>query len=496
MTRLFALLLASAFGLSMGRAAEKPRPPIRTDEIASPAAPGSIGAALYAAPDGMAWMTWIEPGAAGSNTLRFATLDAAGKKWSAAQTIASQRVNASAMDFPQLAADAAGHAAVVWTDGHGGALASRTADRGVTWSAPAPVTTESEGVEKFSVTVLSDQRVLVAWLDARGIKAGGKMTRLYARILGESGPDVLVDPSVCDCCQTTLASFLDGGALVAYRARTEEEVRDIRVARFRGHAWDEPRPLSNDDWHINACPVNGPRLAADGGRVAAAWFTAADNEPRVLASFSPDAGTRFLMPLRVDRGHPTGHVETLLLRDGAMLVTWLESDGSYWLRRISPDFTADEPIALAPAGAVAAKDFPRSALVRNYAGGDSPAQFITAYAGAGKRGALHTVLVTVREGEWLAAAKDCDCAPTPEQLAGFPIRGTIATVDADRGALHVAHEEIPGVLAAGTHDFRAASGGLATLVPGRRFLGRIERRENAWWLYDVRLLVQPDAAKE
>ena len=50
--------------------------------------------------------------------------------------------------------------------------------------------------------------------------------------------------------------------------------------------------------------------------------------------------------------------------------TWLEADGSYWLRRISPDYTADEPIALADAGVVAAKDFPRSALVRNYAGRD------------------------------------------------------------------------------------------------------------------------------
>lgn len=492
-------LLAVASGLVLAvavHAAEKPLPPVRTAEIAPPAAPGAVGAALFAATNGTVWLSWVEPAGDGANLLRFSTLDAAAKKWRAPQTIASGKfVNASAMDFPQLAADAAGHAAVVWTDGKGGAWCSQSQDGGATWSAPAPITRESEAVEKFSLTVLSDQRVLVAWLDARAKKSGGKMTGLYARVLGDAGPDVLVDPAVCDCCQTTLAPFLDGGALLAYRARTEDEVRDIRTARFRGKAWDAPRPLNHDDWHLAGCPMNGPRLAADGGRVAAAWFTAADNEPRVLASFSPDAGTRFLMPLRMDRGHPTGHVETLLLRDGAMLVTWLEADGSYWLRRISPDFSADEPIALAAAGVVAAKDFPRSALVRNYAGRDSDAQFVAAYVDAGKAGALHTVLVSVREGELLAATKDCDCTPTPEQLAGFPVRGTIAAVVAAPGALRVRHEEIPGVLAPGTDEFRVAADVLAGVAVGRQFLGRIERREGAWWVYDVRLMASPVETK-
>ncbi len=488
-----AFLLAISVALAVAHAEEKSPPPVSTSEIASPAAPGALGAALYAATDGTVWMTWVEPAPGGAHALRFCTLDATGKKWRAAQTIAAGReVNASAMDFPQLAADDAGHAAVVWTDGRGGALFSRSTDRGATWSVPAPVTRESSAVEKFSLTVLSDHRLLVAWLDGRGLKAGGKMTRLYARILDDTGPDVLVDPAVCDCCQTALAPFLDGGALLAYRARTEDEVRDIRTARFRGQTWDAPRPLNNDDWHLNGCPVNGPRLAADGGRVAAAWFTAANNEPRVLASFSPDAGTRFLMPLRLDRGHPTGHVEALLLRDTAMLVTWLETDGSYWLRRVSPDFTAGEPIALAPAGTVSPKNFPRSALVRNYAGRDSTAEFVAAYTGDGKRGELHTLLVTVREGQLLAEEKNCDCMPTPEQLAGFPMRGTIAGFRLHSGgAVTVQHPEIPGVLVAGTHVFRVtpeiitAAGGT-----GRPFLGRIERRDGEWWLYDVRLLAQ------
>ena len=491
MKRLFAVLLV----LVAARAAEKEIfSPIVSEQLFSPAAPGALGAALTNAPDGTVWFSWVEPtaGKDGANTLRFSTLDPVAKMWGAARTIARDAsVTTNTMDFPQLAVGPGGHAVALWTDGHGGARFSESRDAGATWSAPAPVTRESDEVEKFSLAVLADGRVLVAWLDARAIKKGGKMTALYARILGDKAADALVDPSVCDCCQTTLAAFLDGGALVAFRARTEQEQRDIRTARFDGRSWDESRPLNNDDWRIAGCPVNGPRLAADGGRVAAAWFTAADNDPRVLASFSPDAGTRFLMPLRVDRGHPAGHVDTLILRDGALLVTWLENDGSVWLRRVSPDFTADAPFALAPAGTVGTKHFPRVALVKNYAGGSGGAEFVAVFSRDEKSPALQTLLVTVPEGALLSAAQNCDCSPTPEQLAGFSMRGTIAAIATERGALRVSHDEIPGVLAAGTHEFRAAPGVLAAVAAGRQFFGRIERRDGAWWVFDVRLAVAP-----
>jgi hypothetical protein len=498
-------------------AAEKSLPPISSDEIASPAAPGAVGAALFTAPDGVAWLTWVEPGSAAQpqsmaehhhgaeaattdaapNTLRFSTFDAAAKKWRAARTIAvGHGVPTSSADFPQLVVDAHGRATVVWADGHGGAFLSTSSD-GATWSTPASLTRESGEVEKLSLAVLADDRVLAAWLDGRAKKSGSPAhdsakaradaQQLYARVLGDSGPDTLVDPSVCDCCQTALTAFPDGTALIAYRGRTAEEVRDIRVARFRGQRWDEPRPLNNDDWRITACPINGPRLASDGGRVAVAWFTAADNEPRVLASFSPDAGTRFLMPLRVDRGQPAGHADTLILHDGALLVTWTENDGSVWLRRINPDFAANDPVALAPAGTVATRVVPRLALVRDYAGGHEAAEFVAAFA---TTSGLRTLLVRAPEGELLDAEKNCDCTPTAEQLRGYPIRGTIVALSAETKSIRVKHVELPGLLAAGTSDFKVAADVPATLEAGRQFLGRVERHDGAWWLYDVRLLAE------
>jgi hypothetical protein len=483
--------LAFAFflGLVAAHAADrKPLPAIEPREVASPAGAGAVGASLTVAPDGGCWLSWVEPGRDGVNTLRFSTLDRTANTWRAARAIAAAAsITLSAADFPQLAIDGAGRALAVWTDGRGGAWQSESRDGGATWSRPAGWTRASDEVEKFSFTTLADGRILAAWLDGRGRKAGGNTQQLYARIVGDEIGDMLVDASVCDCCQTTLTAFPDGTALIAYRGRTAEEVRDIRVARFRGRSWDEPRPLNNDDWRITACPINGPRLASDGGRVAVAWFTAADNEPRVLASFSPDAGTRFLMPLRVDRGQPAGHADTLILHDGALLVTWTENDGSVWLRRINPDFAANDPVALAPPGTVATRVVPRLALVRDYAGGHAPAEFVAAFA---TTSGLRTLLVRVPEGELLDAEKNCDCTPTAEQLRGYPIRGTIVALSAETKSVRVKHVELPGLLAAGTSDFKVAADMPAALEPGRQFLGRIERRDGAWWLYDVRLLAE------
>jgi len=509
MTRRFVLFVSLLALASLRAADDKNAPATTAEELASPTASGALGASLAAAPalsqsngpDGTVRLSWVEPVTANRYALRCATLDAKGKKWGAPRTIASgPDLGANSADFPQLVFGPAGHATAVWSDGHGGGFLTESADRGSTWSPPVTLVLDGHDVEKISLAVLADGRVLAAWLDGRSRKSGGKARQLFAHVLAapglpaeasaRAGPDVLIDPSVCDCCQTTLTAFPDGGALLAYRGRTDEEVRDIRTARFRGQAWDDPRPLNHDDWRLAACPVNGPRLASDGGRVAVAWFTAADNDPRVLASYSPDAGARFLQPLRIDNGKPTGPVDTLILHDGAMLVTWLESDGSVWLRRVTPDFATDAPVRLAPAGATSVKSVPRVALVRDYAGGKTSAQFVAAFAASGEA-PLRTLLVTVPEGELLDAEKNCDCAPTAEELQGFPLRGTIAAVAVDRGVLRVRHDELPGVLAAGMREFRVSPDLIAAVQTGREFLGRVERRDGVWWLFDVRLFAAP-----
>jgi hypothetical protein len=498
--RFFVVLM----GLSALLPAAETRTPlaaITAQEIPSPAPVNASGVALATGPDGSAWLTWIEP-VDDQFLLRFARFDSRAGSWGPADTITKLEDWHNSADVPVLTVGPNGHATVAVAVGKPGPSSDgyaagylQTTDGGRTWNIGPPLTRGSRDVEFVSLATLADGRVLAAWLDGRAKAKGGKAQQLFARVLGDPGPDVLVDASVCDCCPTALTAFPDGTALLAYRGRSDEEQRDIRVARFRGQEWDDPRPLNNDDWRLNACPVNGPRLTSDGGRVAAAWFTGADNDPRVLASMSPDAGARFMLPVRIDRGKPAGHVDTVLLHDGALLVTWLETDGSLWLRRVSPDFSPDEPFALAAGSNGRVQGFPRAVLLRDYAGGKSVAQMMVAFTReAGKGTALRTLLVSVPEGDLLEGEKSCDCAPTAEQLQGFPIRGTVAQALAATSELRVKHFEVPGIFAAGTRAFKAAPEVLAGAPAGRQFFGRIERRDGAWWLFDVRLLAEP--AKE
>ena len=337
--------------------------------------------------------------------------------------------------------------------------------------------------------------MLAVWLDARLKKTSGHPApgtpqpsqQLYSRILGTEGPDTLVDAKVCDCCQTSLTAFPDGSALLAYRGRSDEEARDIRVARFRENAWQGARTLSNDDWRIVGCPVNGPQITSDGGRVAAAWFTAADNDPRVQVSISSDAGSRFLMPIRVDESKPAGRVSTILLHDSAIVVTWVDADGALRLRRTTPDFVASQSLALTTATDAKVKGFPRAVLWRDYMGGTSSAKIFVAYT-AETAAELRTLLVDVPEGALFAAEQNCDCGPTPEESAGFSIRGAIDATLPASGTIRVKHFEVPGIFAESIREFRVDAKTLSVAQPGRQFLARIEKRNGEWWLLNPRFV--------
>lgn len=486
--------LAAAFGIALVVHGAETKPTIGVTELPSPAGATATAPTLAPGPDRTVWLSWVEPatGAASVATIRLAAFSNDTRRWSDSRTIvADASVGREADDAPQVAIDGGGTFVAVWTDGHGGAFVRLSRDRGQTWTESKPWTQPATDAEKFSFATLADGRLLAVWLDGRNRQADGQRQQLFARVVGTdgSGEDRLVDPSVCDCCPTSVVPFFDGGALVGYRGRSDDEVRDIRVARWHENRWSEPRVPVPDNWHIRACPVNGPRLATDGSRLAAAWFTGADDDPRVEVTYSPDAGHRWVMPLRVDRGHPVGHVDTAFLRDGAIVVLWLEGDGSVWLRRITPDFGLTEPIALAPKGAAALSTFPRFALQRDYQGGHTEAQLLAAFAA--KSGGVRVAQVTIPEGALLASERNCDCAPTPEELQGFPLQGTVVAIDPATNLTLIRHAEVPGVFGAGQHEFKISPLALATLHPGMAFLGRIDRRGQMWWLEDVRALGTP-----
>ncbi len=491
--------------------------------LASPAGAGSMGASLTTGPDRTVYLCWTEALPAGGRALKFSMLDLEGRRWSPARVIVQGAdLEKSSANFPSLVVQAGGRLTAVWSvnnpapsapapavamAGHDHAeghmhnddarhvMYRQSADNGVTWGEPQPLSRESESTAFPSLRALPDGTLLAAWLDGRGKKAMGDPEKLYARLLGRSGPDMLIDPKVCECCQTTLTGFPDGSVLLAYRGRTDEELRDIMAARYIDGQWEAPARLSRDRWKIAACPINGPHVDSDGPRVSAAWFTAADNEPRVLVASSPDAGGLYTMPSRVDLGHPLGRVDTLILRGGAQLVSWLEGPGDdasqpagLYLRRYASFGATLAPARLAAAPAQAAiSGFPHLALAKDF--DDTPAQVVVAFTRDGENTQVETLLVTLPDAAVLAAAdSSCGCSPSGEELIGYPIRGKITVVSTARNSLRLQHVALPGVLRGGEREFKAAPNVIAALQAGREILGRVEQRSGEWWIFDVRLL--------
>lgn len=374
-------------------------------DLPVPAGPGSMGSAFTRGPDGMLYLSWLEPAGGGNHAMKFARFDASARHWDPAQTIATGPgwfVNWA--DFPQLAVQDRRMTAVWFeenpvTPGHAGhhgsgyhARCSTSADGGATWGTSRPVSMESRAVEFTALQPLPDGRLLAAWLDGRAGEAG---MQLWSRVLGDpDSPETLVDPLVCDCCQLGFTPLPDGGALLAYRGRTRDEVRDMRVARYRAGRWEKPRALHDDGWKIPACPVNGPRLAGAGGRTAAVWFTGAADTSRVNLATATGPDGAFGPPQRIDLGRPQGRVNAAALPDGTVAVTWLEmtgpdgAAGGIQLRTLSPSGALSAPVMLAATRTTRATGFPRLAWLDGK-------KLLLSYTQAGEPGRLVTLLVTL-----------------------------------------------------------------------------------------------------
>lgn len=346
--------------------------------LPSPAEDGSMAPNLSAGPDGRVLMSWIDRLGEGRHALRFAVRE--GESWSAPRLIAEGTdwfVNWA--DFPSIVALPDGTLAAHWlvksaaaTYAYDVHIAFST-DGGARWSAPVVPHRDGTPTEHGFVSLFPAQGggLAAAWLDGRetlppadsGEEAAGAMTLRYATVGrgGELAQEALLDARLCDCCQTS-ATVTAEGPLVVFRDRSASEVRDIARVILREGAWSDSQAIASDHWEISGCPVNGPSVAADGRRAAVAWFTAANDAPRVRVAFSADAGASFGLPVTVDDGRPLGRVDTVLLEDGSAIVSWVESSpegSSLRLRRIRPDGERGEAVVVVPAGEPLANGFPQ-----------------------------------------------------------------------------------------------------------------------------------------
>jgi len=182
---------------------------------------------------------------------------------------------------------------------------------------------------------------------------------------GEISEKRVIDETVCDCCQTDLAE-INGDFLAVYRGRTSDEVRDIMISRFSSADgnWSDPVPVHEDDWKIQACPVNGPRIAVSGDHVAVIWYTGEEMNSGVKLAQSFDGGNNFEEPILIANEGALGRTDLLITDEGSLFVSWMHQEGDtgyVMLQEINEDGTAVEPITVGTTASSRTSGFPRIA---------------------------------------------------------------------------------------------------------------------------------------
>ena len=323
--------------------------------LALGAVTGSMAPNLTTASDGRVVISWIEPDSTG-HALRFSMLT--GEGWQKARTVArGDNWFVNWADFPSVAPLSGSVWAAHWlaSQPEGGYAydvnLSFSTDDGDTWSEEFIPHQDGTPTEHGFVTLFSDTDGLgMVWLDGRkmindydanDVTASGMTLRAGSfQIDGSVNQSALIDELTCDCCQTDVALSATG-PVATYRDRTTDEIRDIYVSRRIDGEWRSGTRVSNDDWEIPACPVNGPVIQAKGDDVVVTWFTAGNDQPRVMAAWSRDNGETFSSPIKVNQEAPLGHVGAALLANGDLLVGWhsrTNEDGTKLLiRRVSQD---------------------------------------------------------------------------------------------------------------------------------------------------------------
>jgi hypothetical protein len=343
-------------------------------ELAVPAGSSLPNLSAFREPAIVSWVETVAvENAPARSTLKFAERTASG--WTAPRSVASgSDWFISAADVPSVVRLDERTLAAHWlqtTDAHREAYdieMSWSKDNGATWSAPASPHHDGTTTQHGFATLFPsrDGGLGLVWLDGRATAdPENDNMSVRAAMFDNSGHQLsesLVDDRVCECCPTSVA-VTDDGPVAVYRDRSANEIRDIAAARLVNGAWTPPVLVHADNWHIEACPVNGPAVSAHGRDVAVAWMTATGDQGHAFAAFSRDGGTTFGAPIGLDEAGSLGRVGIALVDGSTAVATWIEfSDGKGQLRARSIDRTGTRgPSQVVTGTADRASGYPRIA---------------------------------------------------------------------------------------------------------------------------------------
>ena len=374
------LLAAIAFS-NCSTTSESDNKQMGLEALQSPAGENASLPYLVTGEDGKLYFSWVEKKDSGWVELKYSILE--GDSWTDPELIAKGNdwfVNWA--DYPMIAVDKDGNMIAHYLAKSSAGTYSYDVNvvykpQGEVWSNPVIPHKDGTPTEHGFVTMLpqNDGTFRLAWLDGRntgggehgsegGHGSGGAMT-IRTAVLdmnGELSEEAELDDRVCDCCQTG-GIMTANGAMIAYRDRSEDEIRDISFVKFTNSKWSDPQTINDDNWNIPGCPVNGPRMTSLGNIVATAWFTAAEGQAKVKIAFSNSES--FGESIIVDETSPLGRVDVILLDEQTAIVSWLDNEGTPAIkyRTIKSDGTMTEPVIVSETSESRGSGFPQMTIL-------------------------------------------------------------------------------------------------------------------------------------
>jgi len=310
-------------------------------------AAGSRMPRLVKLPNADVLMSWVEPRGKG-HVLKFSVLHE-GRWLKPGEVIEGENWFVNWADYPSVVAIDEKFWVAHWLVKQKGAKTydydialAISNDAGLSWrNVGHPHQDKGVAAEHGFVTIFPDaEEAGIVWLDGRNylkkedkaqglnnsksLEKSGNFNLRYTRVHhdGTIEAEHVLDDNTCTCCWTSVATTRQG-ALAAWRGRTDDEIRDNRVALLRNGKWSAPKGLGSEGWRIAGCPVNGPSVAAHDNQVATAWFTAEGERPRVRLAFSMDGGEVFAKPIEIDDATPLGRVGLVWKDSRTVVVSWM-----------------------------------------------------------------------------------------------------------------------------------------------------------------------------
>ena len=330
------------------------------EAIPNPAGAGALQPNWSTTPDGGVVLSWIEPAKNGSYSLRYAVRR--GTEWSQPQTVvANRRFFRQPAEVPEVTAVGDHQWLAHWIEmpdekNEAEYVYVSSSTDGAHWTAPLMAHKDRSPVQHglASMIMSGSGEASLFWLETpKGEDGPAYLMRSLVDLTGKEVREEILDRDVCTCCPTSVAKTAKG-LIVAYRDHTPEDIRDISVIRFENGRWSQPKNIHADNWKIDACPTNAASIAAKGGHVAIAWFTGAQDMPKVQVIFSEDGGVTFGKAATLSTGRAFGYASLALDDDGSAIVSWLEQgsggDHSVLVRKISAAGVAGPVVQVASGG--------------------------------------------------------------------------------------------------------------------------------------------------